>query len=104
MAAVHAAFDEWTKRQFGSQYRGTFTPLKSRGLPLPPPGLGAGAALAGLAAAGGDGGCDGATPAGAATGGVKRGRELFTRSGDDDTSPSNLLRTKQRRQVDQQAQ
>jgi hypothetical protein len=100
VAAVHRAFEAWARRNFGTKFVGS-TPLKVRpgGLPDVPAALAAAAraAVGGAAVAG---------PVGA-----KRGRELqFSAgagaaggagAGGDDTSPTNLLRTKQRRQVEQ---
>ena len=92
VAAVHQAFEVWARRRFGTKFVCS-TPLKVR----PPGGLPPVPAAMAAAAAAAFG--DGAAVNGAGT--SKRGRELFQSAAGDDTSPTNLLRTKQRRQVEQ---
>ena len=92
VVAVHQAFEVWARRRFGTRFVCS-TPLKVRppgGLPPVP------AAMAAMAAAAGFG--EGAAVNEAGT--AKRGRELFQGAACDDTSPTNVLRTKQRRQVE----
>lgn len=104
VAAVHSAFESWAKRQFGSKYQ-ISTPLKVRPQEAAPAGRMAAAAAAAAAAVAA------AAAAGGGTVGSKRARELqFSRGGSgrgaeggelDETSPSNLLRTKQRRGLEE---
>ncbi|GAB4815190.1 hypothetical protein N2152v2_002236 [Parachlorella kessleri] len=91
VAAVHQAFEVWARTRFGPKFVGS-TPLKVR----PPGGLPPVPAAMAAAAAAAFG--DGTALIGAGTG--KRGRELFHSAAGDDTSPTNLLRTKQRRRVE----